>query len=216
MKHFIGFWTMILCLHGLCAGQETFVVAGIDLKGSSGNVGITVGPPDYGVISGENAFFVAGVQQPFDIEVATGISDDGQFYYAFNKGTLTKYKLSDGSIVKTFQDIESGGTSGANVTMAADDQYMYTWDPSTLTIHVYDLDGKFVKNLKITNGSYGYSLSYADGYLFVADDGNYSTGTWYGYNIRKLINPTQQVTNKSMKLPATQSAAAPMEDTATH
>jgi hypothetical protein len=150
----------------------------------------------YKITSLENGTFVNKIPNAYDYyQSTTAISDDGEFYYAFYNGVLKQYKLSDGSLVNTFENIESGNTSGSNGAVAVDDKYFYTWDPASKIIHVYNLDdGSFEKNLKISSGSYGYSLSYADGYLFVSDDANYRTGRWYGYNIRKMINPTKIIT----------------------
>jgi hypothetical protein len=50
-------------------------------------------------------------------------------------------------------------------------------------IFVYDLKGKKIKTVEISNGNYGFSLSFANGLIFVADDGDYATGTWYGYDL---------------------------------
>jgi hypothetical protein len=69
--------------------------------------------------------------------------------------------------------------------VAVDPDYIYTWNSATKTVYVYDQNGNSVRTMTLPNGNYSYSLSFVDGLLFVAVDGNYSTGTWYGYNIRK-------------------------------
>jgi len=45
------------------------------------------------------------------------------------------------------------------------------------------LKGKSIKTIKISDGDYGFSLSFANGLIFVAIDGNYDIGTWYGYDV---------------------------------
>ena len=50
-------------------------------------------------------------------------------------------------------------------------------------IFAYDSKGNKVKTFEISDGSYGFSLSCANGLVFVSDDGNYETGTWYGYDL---------------------------------
>jgi len=116
----------------------------------------------------------------------TAMSADGQFIYAFNAGTLKKYKLSDGTLVQTLTGLSFGETS--NAVVAVDNEYIYTWDAATLTVYVYDLAGNAIRNITLSNGNWAYSLSFVDGYLFTATDAAYGTGIWYGYNIRKPLN----------------------------
>jgi hypothetical protein len=121
------------------------------------------------------------------LQSSVAMSDDGQFLYAFNKGTLKQYKLSDGTLVDTFNGLNYGtGTSGDGA-VAVDPDYLYTWDPTTGEVFVYDHTGTYKKSITLSNGNYGFSLSWANGYLFVARDANYTTGTWYGYNIRRKL-----------------------------
>ena len=37
---------------------------------------------------------------------------------------------------------------------------------------------------KYTDGDFSYSLSFANNYVFIAKDGNYNTGYWYGYKLK--------------------------------
>jgi hypothetical protein len=140
----------------------------------------------YKITSLANGTFVKTLPNLYDyIQASVALSDDGQYLYAFNKGTLKQYKLSDGSPVDTLEGLNYGTGSGADGAVAVDPDYIYTWDPATGTVYVYDHQGAFVKSLTLSNGNYGFSLSCFNGYLFVSRDGNYSTGTWYGYNIRR-------------------------------
>jgi hypothetical protein len=50
-------------------------------------------------------------------------------------------------------------------------------------VFVYDLKANKIKTVYIANGEYGFALSYANGLLFVATDGDYDIGSWYGYNL---------------------------------
>jgi hypothetical protein len=114
------------------------------------------------------------------------LSYDGQFIYAFKDGTIKKYKFSDGTLSQTITGLSFGASSASNGVVAVDTDYIYTWDASTKTVYVYDLTGKFIRNLTLTDGSFGYSLSFVNGLLFVSIDGASATGTWYGYNIRRI------------------------------
>ena len=125
------------------------------------------------------------------------MSDDGQYFYAFNAGTLKQYKFSDGSLVNTINGLNYGNGNGCDGNVAVGPDYIYTWDSSTGTVYVYDLAGTYVKSLTLTNGNYGYSLSYVNGYLFAARDGSYNAGTWYGYNIRRNVTGTAIIDKKT-------------------
>ncbi|MDO9256173.1 MAG: hypothetical protein Q7U54_11715 [Bacteroidales bacterium] len=50
--------------------------------------------------------------------------------------------------------------------------------------HNYDLKGRFQKSVKLSHGDYGFSLSFANGLLWVSEDGDYEEGMWYGYEVR--------------------------------
>lgn len=119
-------------------------------------------------------------------QASLAFSWDGNYVYAFNQGTLKKYSLSSGLVVQTITGLQYGsGNFGGDGAVAVDADYIYTWDSSTRTVYVYTLSGSFVRTLSLPYGDTGFSLSYVNGYLFVSRDGNYGTGTWYGYNIRR-------------------------------
>lgn len=112
------------------------------------------------------------------------MSADGKYIYCFDKGTLQIFKFPDGKLYKTITGLDSGKEfiSGSSC-VAVDKKHIYTWNPDYKMIFVYDLKGKKIKTVEISNGNYGFSLSFANGLIFVADDGDYATGTWYGYDL---------------------------------
>jgi len=67
--------------------------------------------------------------------------------------------------------------------VALDRKYICSWNTDFKLIFVYDRKGQKVISVDIEKGSYGFSLSFANGLIFLADDGDYATGTWYGYNL---------------------------------
>lgn len=117
------------------------------------------------------------------IQASFALSPDGTKLYDFLDGTLNIYSFPGGSLIKTLTGLEAGTNS--NAVVAADPDYIYTWDASTGTVYVYDHSGSLQREMTLPIGNYGFSLSFVDGFLFVSIDGNYSTGSWYGYNIRK-------------------------------
>lgn len=129
------------------------------------------------------------LQGPNNWEQASfALSPDGAKMYDFYAGNLKIWNFETGVLIKTITGLSYGnGNYGGNNCVAVDDDYIYTWNASTRTVYVYDLDGNFVRTLSLSHGNNGHSLSVFDGYLFVSKDGNYCTGTWYGYNIRRPI-----------------------------
>ena len=207
---FVETYPILIDMRGLMYNKSDgmLYVSGFEANTAERNI--------YKITDLENGIFEKVLPDAYDYyQSATAISDDGESFYAFNKGTLIQYLLSDGSPVDTFESIQYGNTSGADGVVAVDDKYFYTWDPASGTVYVYYLNGNYFMDLKIPVGNYGYSLSYADGYLFVSIDGFGGTGYWYGYNIRKLINPTHILSSKLMVQPEslTKSQAFSHDDT---
>jgi DNA-binding beta-propeller fold protein YncE len=124
---------------------------------------------------------------------AITLDPDGKTIYAMDCGTLTMYKFKDGSLIKTLSGLSFGaddvkkpvvGKYGSTA-VAVDKNYIYTWDAhsNAKKIFAYDKKGNFVKAFNISSGNWGYSLSYANGYVFVAIDGQYKIGLWNGYKL---------------------------------
>lgn len=121
-------------------------------------------------------------------QAAFAISDDGNQMYDFANGTLKIYNLNTGILIRTITGLSCGSGLGDGVVVAADPDYLYTWNATTQTVYVYNHTGSLIRTLLLTNGDYGWSLSIANGYLFVCRDGYYYSGVgiWYGYNIRRV------------------------------
>ena len=82
----------------------------------------------------------------------------------------------------------SDGNFGGDAAVAVDRNHIYTWDATIRIVYVYDRSGNFIESFLLDSGDNGMSLSIANGLLFVARDGNYSTGEWYGYCIKSHLN----------------------------
>ena len=121
----------------------------------------------------------------YDNEQANlAMSADGKLIYYFNDGVLKIYKFPSGDLQKEIKGFDCGKETGAgNSCIAIDGKHIYTWNADYKMIFVYDMKGKKIKSVEIEKGSYGFSLSYANGLVFVSDDGDYATGTWYGYDL---------------------------------
>jgi len=114
-----------------------------------------------------------------------GISWDGLRFYDHYNGTVNVRDFYSGALIETLYGFSYGpGNFGGNSTITADPDYLYTWNADIRMLYVYDMNGTFVISYTLPNGDCGMSLSFIDGNIFVANDGNYSIGTWFGYNIR--------------------------------
>lgn len=114
------------------------------------------------------------------------LSPDGKLLYIFNKGKLNIYKFPSCTYVKTISGLDCGKTpSEGSCVVAVDKKYIYTWNTEYKLIFIYDLKGKKVRSVEIEDGNYGFSLSAANGKVFVSKDGNYDLGNWYGYDLIK-------------------------------
>jgi len=108
----------------------------------------------------------------------------GKYLYAFDNGTLNIYDFVSGKLINTFENLNHGeDIMGGSTTVAVGKKNIYTWDSENKIIYIFDLKGKFIKSVSISEGTYGFSLSFANGLIFISEDGNYFTGTWYGYKI---------------------------------
>ena len=121
------------------------------------------------------------------------LSDDGKYFFAFNKGTLKKYKSTTGSLVTTLTGLNYGTSGYCDAVVAVDPDYIYTWNAVSKIVYVYNHSGTLIRSLTLPNGDFGYSLSFVDGYLFVAIDGISAVGTWYGYNIRRDLTKGEEI-----------------------
>ena len=115
---------------------------------------------------------------------AITFSPDGKWLYIFDHGTLKKFHFRKGTLKSEVSGLLSGekASTGSNA-MAFDGKYIYTWDSSKKIIYCYSKKGKFIRSFKIQEGDFGYTLSFANGYIFVATDAdNNSKGVWHAYS----------------------------------
>lgn len=117
-------------------------------------------------------------------QAGLAMSPNGKLLYYFNDGTLLIYNFPSGKLSKTITGLDKGSeVSTGNSVVAVDDKYIYTWNSDYKMVFIYDLKGKKIKSVNISKGDYGFSLSCANGLIFVSTDGDYDVGTWYGYDV---------------------------------
>jgi hypothetical protein len=120
------------------------------------------------------------------------LDPDGKTLYAMDGGTITLYKFKDGEVIKTLSGFSFGADDKTkpivgrygSTAVAVDKKYIYTWDAHVpKKIYAYDKNGNFKKVFQVASGNLGFTLSYANGYVFVAIDGQYKIGLWNGYRL---------------------------------
>jgi hypothetical protein len=119
-----------------------------------------------------------------DEQSVPALSANGRQIYFMESGDVFKYKFRNRKLFSTLSGLKTGENheSGSTV-VAVDKKHIYCWDAAEQMVFIYDQEGKFEKSVKLSKGNYGFSLSYANGMVWVSDDGNYEEGTWYGYMV---------------------------------
>jgi hypothetical protein len=115
-------------------------------------------------------------------QASLGMDVKGRYFYYFDDGTLSIYNVSDGKLKNRIYGLQCGADLGSGShSVAVTKKNVITLDAEKQLLYVYDQKGKLKETIPFSKGDYAYSLSYANGYIFLATDGNYSNGIWYGY-----------------------------------
>jgi len=115
-------------------------------------------------------------------QCAPALSDNGKLIYFMEYGEVYVYNMKNRKLKTTLSGLNTTDNAAEGGTaIAVGKKNIYSWNAGQQTVYVYDLKGKFQKSVKLSMGEYGFSLSHANGLLWVSTDGNYEEGTWYGY-----------------------------------
>jgi hypothetical protein len=124
---------------------------------------------------------------------SVAMSPDGEKLYELYGGRVYVYAADDGEEETSFQlsSYSSEESKGYAFAIAASDKYLFVWAPNSDTdILVYSLSGKYVTKFTLPRSGFGFSLSWANDMLWIAEDADGSTdgadGTWYGYALEGL------------------------------
>jgi hypothetical protein len=122
---------------------------------------------------------------------SVGFSPDGERVYELVEGTVTVREFDTGEEIESF---ELDGASdeadlGYDKSIAVSDRYIFAWDEDD-EIRVYDLEGEYLTRFELPRAGFGFSLSWANGLLWVAQDADGKDegedGYWYGYELKGL------------------------------
>jgi len=139
----------------------------------------------YKITSLESGSFELVHEKIYDNKQANlAIGPKGKYLYYMSEGTVIVYTFSTGIEKKRFTSIDCGPSSTeGSCSIAVGKKHFYTWNSKYKLVFVYDMKGNKVKDITLSKGNYGFSLSYVNGILFVSTDGDYEIGTWYGYDV---------------------------------
>ncbi|KPJ90825.1 MAG: hypothetical protein AMS18_09920, partial [Gemmatimonas sp. SG8_17] len=116
-----------------------------------------------------------------------GLAPDQSTIYEHQLGTVRLLNFSSGALSGTLTGVTAGtNASGDGNAIATDGQWLYTWDETTATVFVSDMAGRLVTSFVLPAGSgfNGYSLSFANGMLWVAS--NPAAGSeWFGFELSR-------------------------------
>lgn len=134
-------------------------------------------------------------------QASFAISTDGTRLYDFYQGTLEIHDFATGALLNTITGLSYGpGNFGGEAAVAVDSAHIYTMNASIKTVYSYDHSGSLLQTTVLDSGDNGISLSVANNYLFVAKDGNYATGTWYGYHLSGTTAVTELVNHNEFNV----------------
>jgi len=157
---------------------------------------------------GTNLYFVSpedGESSPdleevfYDENSSPGFSPDGEYIYELTDGEVHVLESFFGDEEDAFALSHYSDEHGFSGAIAASENYLFVWDADR-TVYVYDLDGEYIDSFKLPRTGFGFSLSWANGMLWIAEDadgverddlgdvlgGKAADGYWYGYKITGL------------------------------
>jgi DNA-binding beta-propeller fold protein YncE len=119
-----------------------------------------------------------------DGQSTPAIDAKGKYFWFYEDGMVYMYDIKKGKLKKKISGLNlQTGAPEQSVAIAVDGKHIYTWNADEQLILAFDLKGKYVKTFKVNQGNYQFSLSAANGLIWVSTDGNYDVGTWYGYRL---------------------------------
>jgi len=129
----------------------------------------------------------AVLHDAFDADNSSiGVTADGKRIYELAEGRVKVLDFKSGKELKRFTLTNCFDEHGFRSSIAISDNYLFVWG-DTDAIIVYDLNGVYVTEFRLPRPGYGFSLSYCNKMLWIAQDADASTdggkGYWYGYRL---------------------------------
>jgi hypothetical protein len=110
------------------------------------------------------------------------IGPDGRAFVEHQNGNCRVIGVDRGILIHQGTGFRYGAFPSSEAICMDGYSHVLTWNGDT--VFVQDKNANLLQTMVIPYGHYGYTLDWANGLLFTADDQNYgSNGTWYGYAI---------------------------------
>ena len=150
---------------------------------------------EYGV----NSYTVDPVDGEWDFDLtdvfaeensSPAMSTDGEYYYELTyDGEVSVLESFFGEPEDFIQLTKWSEEHGYAHALAASDKYLFTWDEGGI-VYVHDFGGNYVTRFELPRDGFGFSLSWCNGLLWIAEDADASddggNGYWYGYRLKGL------------------------------
>jgi WD40 repeat protein len=118
-------------------------------------------------------------------QASLALDPKGKYLYYLDNGTLSIYDFASGTLKDRYKGLNSGPELGSgNMSVAVTKKNIITFNAEKQVFFVYDKKLNLKETIRYSDGDYGFSLSYANGLIFVATDGDYGLGKWYGYKLQ--------------------------------
>jgi hypothetical protein len=128
----------------------------------------------------------------FEENSSIGFAPDGEVLYELSDGEVRVYEFLTGEEIETFDlsMVSDDDEKGFDMSIAVSDKYLFVWGEDDDTVVVYDLSGEYVTKFELPVEGFGFSLSWANNMLWVAEDADGTDdgadGTWHGYQLKGL------------------------------
>jgi DNA-binding beta-propeller fold protein YncE len=119
---------------------------------------------------------------------SVAFSPDGKYAYELTEtGYIRFINLNKGKFEKQIKITTYTDENGYGTSMAASDKYFFIWGELNSEIVVLDLKGRYITTFELPQSGLGFSLSYCNNMLWIAEDADGAdegaTGYWYGYSL---------------------------------
>lgn len=123
-----------------------------------------------------------------DYNSSVAFSPDGKYIYELTeKGYIRIIDLKTGKFRKQIKINTYNSENGYLTSIAASDKYFFIWGESDDQIVALDLNGKYITTFSLPIAGFGFSLSYCNNMLWVAQDADGADegedGYWHGYSL---------------------------------
>ncbi len=139
------------------------------------------GPSEYQIDPRTGQATLVGPGWYLHPQSSPALNPNGNHILEQEDGTIRFMRWSDGHVIRSTSGFAIGSYPSSEAVAMDGQGHILTWDGDT--VFIQDASANLLATVPIPSGHYGFSLSWAHGLLFTADDVSGTTATWYGYEI---------------------------------